>query len=287
MKKFIRKIPGYNYGKKVYYGFSHAKRQIRNMLAPTARILLYHRVAEAGRDPHLLCVSPDNFRAQIKFLKENYKIIPLVKLVHDIRAGKVQRNSIVITFDDGYADNLYNALPVLEEYNAPATVFLVASYIDSNRPFYWDLPDRPASPELQRGEQAGENSPQEGRGRPMTLDEAKQLSNSRLIEIGGHTMTHPNLGKLAENEQFEELDNSKKILEKMLDLPLLSFAYPFGDDKSFSDKTISLVKRSGYHYACSNIHERATNKSDIYALPRFVVRDWTLKEFKRRLESFI
>lgn len=65
----------------------------------------------------------------------------------------------------------------------------------------------------------------------MTLDEAKRLSNSRLIEIGGHTISHLNLATLPENEQFEEMGRSKKILEEMLDVPILGFAYPFGDKK--------------------------------------------------------
>src|SRR3989344_8611170 len=125
-KKILRKIPGFNYGKKIYYGFNRAKRHIRNIITPTAHILLYHRVADTKTDPHLLCVSPNNFRTQIKFLKENFKIIPLAKLVQDIRKNKVERDTVVITFDDGYVDNLYDALPVLEEFKVPATMFLVA-----------------------------------------------------------------------------------------------------------------------------------------------------------------
>src|SRR3989344_2717645 len=133
MKKFLRKIPGFNYGKKLYYGFGRIKQRIRNMVVPTARIILYHRIADVKQDPHILCVSPENFRAQIKFLKENFKIIPLVKLVQDIRTKKVKNNSIAITFDDGYADNLYNALPILEEFRVPATIFLTSGYINENK----------------------------------------------------------------------------------------------------------------------------------------------------------
>ncbi len=270
MKKILRKIPGFNYGKKIYYGFGRIKRRVRNIVAPSAHILLYHRVAKVKQDPHLLCVSLENFRTQIKFLKENFKIIPLVKMAQDIRTGKVQRNSVVITFDDGYADNLYNVLPVLEEFKVPASIFLVAGYMGQNRPFYWD-----------------QNTPSEDQGRPMTLDEAKRLSNSRLIEIGGHTLTHPSLAKLPENEQFKEIAQGKEMIEKALNIPLLSFAYPFGSKDSFNDKTIELVKKTDHHYACANIHERVTNNSDIYALPRFVVRNWGLEEFKNKFKEFL
>lgn len=263
-------MPGFNYGKKVYYSFGRIKRHARNMAIPTAHIFLYHRIAGTREDPHLLCVNPENFRTQIKFLKENFKIIPLVKLVQDIQSGRVHKNSVVITFDDGYADNLYNALPILDEFKAPATVFLTAGYIGQGKSFHWD-----------------QNTPLEDRGRPMTLDEAKSLSNSPFIELGGHTLTHPRLAKLAENEQFREVSESKKILENNLDIPLLSFAYPFGGKDSFNEKTIEVVKKAGYHYACSNIHERATKGSDIYALPRFIIRNWGLEEFKKHLKNFI
>ncbi len=276
MKKILRKIPGFNYGKKIYYGFDRTRRRIRNILAPTAHILLYHRVATVKEDPHLLCVSPENFRAQIKFLKENFKIIPLVKLVQDVREGKVEKNSIVITFDDGYVDNLYNALPILEEFKVPATIFLTTGYIcppapvNPNKAFRWE-----------------QNTPTDDQGRPMAPEEAKRLATSRLIEIGGHTISHPKLAKLPEIEQFREISESKEILEKALNIHLMSFAYPFGSKDSFNKKTVDLVKKAGYHYACANIHERVTNRSDIYAMPRFISRNWDTEEFKAKFKNFI
>lgn len=245
-------------------------KKVRNFLAPTARILLYHRIEDARNDPNKLCVSKDNFYQQIKFLKENFKVIPLVKLVQDIRAGEIQSNTVAVTFDDGYADNLYNALPVLEELKIPATVFLTAGYIGLDKPFYWD-----------------QHTPLEDRGRPMTALEAKRLSSGHLIEIGGHTISHLKLAKLPENEQFKEIEGGKKMLEEMLNIPLSGFAYPFGGKDSFNEKTVELVKRAGYHYACANIHERATNSSDIYALPRFIVRNWGLEEFKNQIKKFL
>lgn len=269
MRALLKKIGLWNFAKEIYYGFGRIKRRIRNTLTPTAYILLYHRIDEVKQDPHLLCVSPQNFRKQIKFLKENFKIIPLVKLVQDIRKGKIENNSIVITFDDGYADNLYNALPILEEFGVPATIFITAGFTGRNA-YYWD-----------------ENSPSEDRGRPMTPDEAKRLSNSRLIEIGAHTLTHPKLAKIDQNSQYNEVLGSKKTLEELAGMPILGLAYPFGGKDSFDQKTIELVKKAGFNYACANIHERATNRSDIYALPRFVVRNWNLDEFKKKLHEFI
>ena len=206
----------------------------------------------------------------MEYLKENFKIIPLVQLVQDIKTKKIPNNSIVITFDDGYADNLYNALPILQGLNIPATIFITAGHVGSNKPFYWD-----------------ENTSPEDRGRPMTIDEAKTLSGARLIEIGGHTISHPKLAKLPENEQFKEIGNGKQIIEEILNIPLISFAFPFGGKDSFDKTTIALVKKSGFQYACANVHKRVKNISNTYTLPRYVVRNSNLEEFKKEFKKFI
>lgn len=245
-------------------------KKLRNLFASTGYIVLYHRVVDPKTDLHQLCISPENFREQIKFLKENFRIVPLVQLVREIRVKKLKNNTMAITFDDGYADNLYNALPILQEHNVPATVFLTAGYVSQNKPFYWD-----------------KNTPQEDRGRPMTLDEVKTLSKARIIEIGGHTINHLKLAKIPEKEQFKELGAGKRIIEEMVGFPLLSFAYPFGGKDSFNKTTIELVKKAGFHYACANIHERVTNSSDIYTLPRFIVRNWDLEKFKKQIKNWV
>jgi peptidoglycan/xylan/chitin deacetylase (PgdA/CDA1 family) len=267
-KNILRKLPLFISAKKLYYSARRAIFKIYNALFPTAIILLYHRVADTKNDPHQLCVSPENLHEQIKFLKENFRVVSLAQLVGQVRSKKVKNKTIAITFDDGYADNLHNALPVLQEHNIPATIFFTAGYVGSNKPFYWD-----------------ENMSPEDKGRPMTIDEAKTLSNARLIAIGGHTINHPKLAKIPENDQFKEIAEGKKIIEEMLDTPLLSFAYPFGGKDSFNKTTVELVKKAGFHYACSNIHERVTNKSNIYTLPRFIVRNWDLNEFKKEMRK--
>ena len=247
--------------------FSHG---IRNFFVPTGYIVLYHRVADVKNDPHQLCVSPANFREQIKFLKENFRIVPLVQLVREIRAKKLKNNTMAVTFDDGYADNLHNVLPVLKELNVPATIFLTAGYIGQNKAFYWD-----------------QNTSPEDQGRPMTLDEVKSLSKALLIEIGGHTISHPKLAKIGPIEQFKEIAQGKQIIEEITGFPLLSFAYPFGGKDSFNKTTIELVKKAGFHYGCANIHERVTNNSDIYALPRFIARNWNLIELKTQIKKWV
>jgi len=84
-----------------------------------------------------------------------------------------------------------------------------------------------------------------------------------------------------------EIGKSKDTLEKITNKPITSFAYPFGGEDSFDNETVNLVKQSGYKYACANIHERVRNNSNIFTLPRFVVRDWDLEEFKKQIKKFI
>ena len=269
--------------KRPYHNFIRLEKRIENFLRPTGYILLYHQIADPQNDPHLLCVSPENFREQIKFLKENFRVIPLIQLVGEVRSKKLKNKTVAITFDDGYADNLHNALPILEESGVPATIFLTAGYVGSGKLFYWD--ESVPLPTLNMPSGSTSQKASMETGRPMTLNEAKTLSKAPLIEIGGHTISHPKLAKIHESDQFKEIAGGKRTIEQILDIPLLSFAYPFGGKDSFDKTTIELVKKAGFQYACSNIHERVTNSSDIYALPRFIARNWNIEEFKKEMRK--
>jgi peptidoglycan/xylan/chitin deacetylase (PgdA/CDA1 family) len=101
-------------------------------------ILLYHRVISLPGDPQKLCVSPENFAMHLSILCRHFHPISLQQLCSDLRNGRVTNRGIVITFDDGYADNLFHAKPILERYGVPATVFTVSDWVDSQREFFWD-----------------------------------------------------------------------------------------------------------------------------------------------------
>lgn len=107
-------------------------------LQPRAVILLYHRVTEVAADPQLLCVKPAKFAAHLAYIRQNYQPISLTALSEALQQGKVPNRAVVVTFDDGYADNLYYAKPILERYTVPATVFATAGKVDDAREFWWD-----------------------------------------------------------------------------------------------------------------------------------------------------
>lgn len=126
---------------KIYEIYTAACSPIRfagNLIDSPAIILIYHRVAFLENDPQLLAVKPDNFYRQVEWLKNKYNIITLEELGNHLKNGSIQKRSVVITFDDGYADNYLGALPVLEALSAHATFFITTNSIGSEREFWWD-----------------------------------------------------------------------------------------------------------------------------------------------------
>lgn len=95
--------------------------------------LFYHRINDLENDFHQLCVSPENFRHQIQYLKSNYQIL---RFEEDWTL--TDSDAVVITFDDGYLDNLEYAVPILEELEAPATIFISTGTMDQSRELWWD-----------------------------------------------------------------------------------------------------------------------------------------------------
>lgn len=117
-------------------------RRIRSRLYPQSLILLYHRVTELPSDPQLLSVTPTHFAEHLEILHKYTCPLTLQQLVQGLREGHIPNQAVVITFDDGYADNLYQAKPLLEQYKVPATVFVTSGYVGQSDEFWWDELDR-------------------------------------------------------------------------------------------------------------------------------------------------
>lgn len=105
---------------------------------PRAIILLYHRVTILDCDPQLLSVCPENFAQHLQVLNRDYHILSLKELVRQLAEDNIKHHSVAITFDDGYADNLNEAKPLLERYGIPATVFVTTGKIGDHQEFWWD-----------------------------------------------------------------------------------------------------------------------------------------------------
>jgi len=105
---------------------------------PHGLVLMYHRVADAAVDPWGLCVSPANFRDQMRVLGEMAEPVSLERLTETLRSGRSAAPVVAVTFDDGYLDNLTAAKPVLDEFDIPATVFIATGLTGSTKPLWWD-----------------------------------------------------------------------------------------------------------------------------------------------------
>jgi peptidoglycan/xylan/chitin deacetylase (PgdA/CDA1 family) len=313
-------------------------------------ILMYHRVAELEIDPWSLSVTPQNFGEHLEVLQKHYHPLSLPQLVEALRENKLPDRAVVVTFDDGYVDNLYNAKPLLEKYNIPATFFISTGFIGQNREFWWDelerlllqprkLPEKlslnihgkiyqwnldqaanyteqdyrrdrtckaweaqPSSrlffyysiwqilrPLLEKERQrildeilewaVAEPTPR-ATYRSLLPKELSALAEGELVEIGAHTVTHPFLSAQSIALQQDEIKQSKIDLERMINRPVTSFSYPFGDR---TVKTIELTKTSGFNCACSTNPDIVWQQSNAFDLPRFAIEDWDGEEFAKQL----
>jgi peptidoglycan/xylan/chitin deacetylase (PgdA/CDA1 family) len=187
-------------------------------------ILLYHRVCRDDEWlPSEFVVTRSVFREQMRTLARTGHYTPRLSevLARGGRAPRTTKEPVVITFDDGYADTLENALPVLEEVGFTAAVFPV---LDLRRRFNgWD-----ADPAL---------------AAPLLTPAGMRSLEAAGVELGSHTVTHPHLTHLGDAELGEELERSREILGSIVARPLPVLAYPFGD---VDERVKAAVRRSGY-----------------------------------------
>lgn len=96
-------------------------------------VLMYHRISdEYDKENKFLTVSLSDFEEQLQYFKKHFEILRLNQNWNN------KKPAVILTFDDGYADNLYNALPLLEKYNIPATIFVCTQNIGTKEEFWWD-----------------------------------------------------------------------------------------------------------------------------------------------------
>jgi len=103
---------------------------------------MYHRIAESASDVWNLAVTPTRFEQQLRILKRYGNVISADELAEQLNTQRLQRRSIVITFDDGYVDNYLIAKPLLEHYKLPATFFITTGNIERSQEFWWDELER-------------------------------------------------------------------------------------------------------------------------------------------------
>jgi peptidoglycan/xylan/chitin deacetylase (PgdA/CDA1 family) len=133
-------IPGVWHATRVARTLSAAARR----RAPRGIVLLYHRVAGPRRDPQWLDVTPENFAAHVGVIARVATPLALAEFERRRREGSLPPRAVAVTFDDGYADNLTAAAPLLARHGVAATVFVTAGMIGTDREFWWDDAERVA-----------------------------------------------------------------------------------------------------------------------------------------------
>jgi len=113
------------------------KNRVSNLIDSPVLVLIYHRVASLPNDRQQLAVSPQNFRSQLIHLKDCMQIVRFEEAWTNVRGP-----AVAVTFDDGYADNVQQALPLLAELEIPATFFVSSGTIGTRQEFWWDELER-------------------------------------------------------------------------------------------------------------------------------------------------
>ena len=206
-------------------------------------ILMYHRVgSEPTAEPAItraLTVPPTVFDAQMRFLHAaGYHAITAAQLYAALEQGRpLPPRPVLITFDDGYRDVLWNASPELARLHMPAVAFVITGRISDGDPSFLTWPE-------------------------------VQLLEQRGFTIGSHTVHHLELTLLPPREALTELVLSRRALERHLHRPVQLFAYPAG---RVDTQVLRLVRKAGYVLAVTTAPGDVQRASEPFLLHRYEV----------------
>jgi peptidoglycan/xylan/chitin deacetylase (PgdA/CDA1 family) len=184
-------------------------------------ILMYHSI---GSDSDPLTVSPDELDAQLDFLQSTgFNTVSLEQVVGALDGGKLPRNPVVLTFDDGYVDAATQVLPRLVQRGQTATFFIVSSFCAQD----------PASRVTRWNRQF------------LTWSEVRGLRDAGM-EIGSHSVSHLRLSPLSQDDLHAQVSDSRAAIERYLGTPVEFFAYPYNDQSRWVRRA---VEKAGYRGA--------------------------------------
>lgn len=200
-------------------------------------ILKYHSI---GSEPYS-GISTDQLQSDLEYLSHRYQIADLSDIVD---SPDDRRKRIILTFDDGYRDFYTNVLPILEELDIKATIFIITRTLEH--------------PDFNHAERSQMEFSY------LSRDQVENLASHPLVTIGNHTRTHPYLDDLSQAEFQEEIVGSKAYLEREFDITVDRFCYPAG---RLSDTVVEAVA-STHSYAVTTRPRLLPSDPNPYRLPR-------------------
>ncbi len=282
-------------------------------LCGSGALAAWLRVRPGRRHPWILCyhhVEPTAFEDQLRHLTRRYHVISLDACCAGL-AGEAELppNAAVLTFDDGYEQVYTELYPLLARYQAPATVFVPTTPVDTAQPLWFNRVKafirgtdarvvRLGGAEFPIGEDReaayvavmrhlnaqglaardqmlaelleGAELPPERMLRSRPLTWEQMRAMQGLVTIGGHTRSHPYLSRLSRAQAEDEILGSKARLEEMLGVPVRHFAYPFGSRDSFTEETVEILRAGGFVSALTTRRGACKPGAPMYALPRIL-----------------
>jgi len=211
----------------------------------TFPILLYHRIDVPPINSQYY-VEPEKFEEQMKLLYEwEYTPVTIETLIKAIREGaELPPRPVIITFDDGHLDNYTTAFPIMQKFGFTGVLYIVGNYMGT-----------------------------EGY---MTAAQIHEMVIAGW-EVGSHSMNHLDLQKLDQESQVVEIVDSREKLEAEIDVPVRTFAYPFG---LMNDSAGSLVHKAGYVAAMGLGYTHDQGLANMFFLQRRDIKGtYDLKQF--------
>ncbi|WP_245839452.1 polysaccharide deacetylase family protein [Mycobacterium aquaticum] len=210
---------------------------------------MYHSVSDSpAASIRGLSVRPKAFAEQVTYLARNgFTGLTFGELCRLRRSGEpLPQRPVVLTFDDGYADLVEEALPVLTSHGFPATVFITTGWLDD------------------AGQRAAGTPPD----RMLTWRQLTILEQAG-VEIGAHSHSHPQLDQISVKQLRAELADPKSLLEEHLGHSVATLAYPYG----YSNRRVrEMSLELGYRNGAGVVNGIASPASDPFRVPRLTVR---------------
>ena len=227
------------------------------------RVLMYHKVNDLSGNPVTVPVALfEEQMAQVRDL--GYTVVSVDAVLDYFAHGAVlPAKAVLITFDDGYRDNLANAAPILQRYGYPAVVFVPIGYLDSVRPL----------PHEEHLVARGILNPTLGWSELEELEAAG-------IRVESHGISHRPLANLEIDEAAREITLSKLRLEERLGRSVRAFAFVKGSEADYRPVHLSLLKQAGYELAFTSVSGSNGHRADPLQLHRYNVEPYPTRTFE-------